>query len=382
LASRFGELALAGLLVACGDPAGVAMPDAPAPSVETPDEPAVAVVQEARGDVRFSAAGSATWTPTTRGRSLAAADAIQTMEGATAGVRFHRDGSTVRLEPMTTLRVPEQPPRVTRLRHLSGRMVARLDPSAEDARLEVALPPGDLVIETERGADGEAYVEAQVEVSRDRTEIAMLHGRARLQRTEGGELEITQDRFVSVAPDGEVLDEGVSLPAPALLEPADGATERARAAIPLRWAPVEGATGYEVFVQRGEDVVSETVEAPELAVGAGGAIRWWVRARNEEGAGHASAPRAARLEIDRTPPALSLTRPTHGAIVRGPRVTVSGATDPGATVEVNGHPAAVGEDGAFEASEPVPLGLTNVVIRVTDDLGNSRVMTRPVLRER
>ena len=72
-----GALFAAALLVACGE-ASVAAPDVPDAPPEREAEPAVALLDEAQGDVRFSAAGVATWTPTTRGRSLRAADAIQT----------------------------------------------------------------------------------------------------------------------------------------------------------------------------------------------------------------------------------------------------------------------------------------------------------------
>ncbi|MEQ8728963.1 MAG: hypothetical protein RID81_47190 [Sandaracinaceae bacterium] len=378
-----GALFAAALLVACGE-ASVAAPDVPDAPPEREAEPAVALLDEAQGDVRFSAAGVATWAPTARGRSLRAADAIQTMEDGRAGIRFHRDGSTVRLAPMTTLRVPEQPPRVTRLRHLSGRMVARLDPSAENARLEVALPPGDLVIETEQGAGEDAYVEAQVEVDRGHTEIALLHGRARLQRSVGAPVEIEENSFVSVAPDGEILDEGASIPAPALTVPEDGATVRTRQSTTLRWEPVDDAESYRVFVARGEeDTETHSVVEPSLPLTApSGPLRWWVRGVRGDAAGRASDARTLTLDVDRIPPALSLSRPTPSAVVHGPRVTISGATDVGALVDINGQPAEVGGDGRFEATQAVPLGLTNVVVRVTDDLGNSRVMTRPVLRDR
>ncbi len=61
-------------------------------------------------------------------------------------------------------------------------------------------------------------------------------------------------------------------------------------------------------------------------------------------------------------PRLTVRTPRDGMQLETPRVAVSGATDPGARVSVNGIPAVVNPDGVFFLSLDVPRGVS--IIRV------------------
>jgi len=61
-------------------------------------------------------------------------------------------------------------------------------------------------------------------------------------------------------------------------------------------------------------------------------------------------------------PPLTIESPTDGSHVQDPGIVVRGHTLPGSSVTVNGAPAVVGDDGAFEEHMNVPRGAT--VIRI------------------
>jgi hypothetical protein len=60
---------------------------------------------------------------------------------------------------------------------------------------------------------------------------------------------------------------------------------------------------------------------------------------------------------------------------------VVGRTEPGALLDIDGRSSIVAADGSFSVEHPLGVGLTNLVVRVADDLGNARAVSRTVLRE-
>jgi hypothetical protein len=80
------------------------------------------------------------------------------------------------------------------------------------------------------------------------------------------------------------------------------------------------------------------------------------------------------IELDTTPPALSITSPADGSNVSEPGLMVVGTTDTGATVWVNG---VVASDGSADWSASVVLleGVNTVTVLAEDAMGNSVVLT-------
>lgn len=75
---------------------------------------------------------------------------------------------------------------------------------------------------------------------------------------------------------------------------------------------------------------------------------------------------------DTTPPAVSITSPADGLTVETPAVTVSGTTEPGASLDVNGMSAFVEADGSFSCVIMLVDGANTITATATDDWGNSR----------
>lgn len=370
--------ALTLVLVGCSDPGNHADGEARTTTHASAVDP-VATLAEARGDVRHRAARTGAWADAEPSLGLRPEDLVQTMANGRATIRFV-DGASAALDPNTTLQIPQQPPEVRRLEHLSGRLVARV--SGQDGqRMEVELPPGTLILDPRDAADDRAVV-AQLNVEEGQTRIDLVEGRGVLRRERGDELRVDTASYVALDDEGTVLEEGALGDPVQLLEPAAGAVVQVRRRVELSWRPHPQAELYQVHLEpeEGEPILAEVTE-PRVALDLpSGVYRWTVRAYREERGYPPSEARVFELEVDRQPPRLVLSSPAAGATVEGAAVTIAGETEPGARLEVDGRPVDVGSDGRFRTSHPVPRGLVNVVIRAVDSVGNQRVVSRSVVR--
>lgn len=82
------------------------------------------------------------------------------------------------------------------------------------------------------------------------------------------------------------------------------------------------------------------------------------------------ASASATVVVDRTPPALSITRPKARDTVEGPEVIVEGKTEPGADVTVNDRPLRPNLDGTFTDRVVAAPGITALTIVAKDKAGN------------
>jgi len=82
-----------------------------------------------------------------------------------------------------------------------------------------------------------------------------------------------------------------------------------------------------------------------------------------------------------SPPPLSLTQPQEGQVVGGVSVTVSGKTNPEATVKANNQPILVSEDGAFTAEVEIFKGTSEIVVTATSRSGKETTLRRNIKPE-
>ena len=87
------------------------------------------------------------------------------------------------------------------------------------------------------------------------------------------------------------------------------------------------------------------------------------------------------VALDRTPPTMTLTQPVEGSTVDAKNVVVTGTTEPGSTITVNGRIVVITPEGAFTDSfsaAPGPLAIT-VVAR--DRAGNETTQKVTVIAQ-
>jgi len=338
-----------------------------------------AVLVEVRGDVRYRAAGTVVWTLATSGMLLEPNDEVQTMSGAGARLSFADGAGVSELDADTTLRIGQPSDRDSRVLHTGGRLIARLERGATRRRMLIDLPPGTLELDSEQAspADRGGRVEARVDTSAGGpTNIVVVRGRATMRRPSATPIDIREEHYLALSATGA---------APRPLEPAASATIRTRSSVSFAWAPVASVEHYRIVATRVGDAtrsVTLDVDSPRAALELGsGRWTWRVQGLRNGEAMPASAASDVIVEFDQTPPPLELASPVAGAVVVGPSAAVAGRTDPGATVQVNGHAVSVASDGRFSTSAPIVRGVSNIVVRVSDDLGNARVTSRTVARE-
>jgi len=81
---------------------------------------------------------------------------------------------------------------------------------------------------------------------------------------------------------------------------------------------------------------------------------------------------------DIVPPILSITSPEHESTLDTPVVTVSGTTEPGVTLNINGILTSVGSDGTFSLEITLLEGNNTITVTATDSAGNPSVVSLTV----
>lgn len=86
----------------------------------------------------------------------------------------------------------------------------------------------------------------------------------------------------------------------------------------------------------------------------------------------------ATITVDTAAPPLTVTAPANDATLTVPTVLVSGTTEPGASVVVNGYAAAVDSSGSFSLQIPLKVGANSIKVTATDAAGNAATQTLAV----
>lgn len=91
-----------------------------------------------------------------------------------------------------------------------------------------------------------------------------------------------------------------------------------------------------------------------------------------------TAMTTVEFTVDRTPPVLTLTSPTSGTTVSVASVQVSGTTEPGVVLRVNGVQVDVGQGGSFSGLVALVAGSNTITAHARDAAGNQNTVTRTV----
>lgn len=81
------------------------------------------------------------------------------------------------------------------------------------------------------------------------------------------------------------------------------------------------------------------------------------------------------IKVDTTAPALTVTSPANDATATVPTVLVTGTTEAGASVDVNGYAVTVNATGAFSIELPLKSGANSITVTATDAAGNTATQT-------
>jgi len=165
--------------------------------------------------------------------------------------------------------------------------------------------------------------------------------------------------------------------------------------VTLKWSPVKDAARYRLQIARSRLFIPDSIlsvddrQRPEASVTATeeGAFYWRVATLGKGGVVSEWSP-TRRFKVlaggrrsggpDTVPPELVLSRPQ----VNGTLVILSGRSEPGSTVTVNGEPADVDASGAFKKVISFHReGMNVLTVRAVDGAGNETLRRETVMIE-
>lgn len=341
-------------------------------SQEMRDIEAEARLSDRQGWVEGQKADEFGWSERDLNSILNEQEKLRTLSRSTAQVVF-RDASRLRLNPNSQAVIqrmradPLNRSDEAQISLVEGNFYALLSSDNKRSKLQVNLENVDAKIDSgsfwvsqeEDGAKFSNYDTQPVEISAgDETLV--------LGQNEGA--------FIR---DGEVPGGKVNvLSRIGLLEPEDEAI--VYGSPPLAWEASNSENGYwlEVaFDPRFDKMADSKFGIPETRVDdvevAPGIYYWRVAALDDFGLpGQMSTVRKFEMRDDTVPPFLQLRTPQPDAILREAAVTISGETEPGAAVIVNGELADVDAEGRFFLSIQSIVGRNEVVVVAQDVAGN------------
>jgi hypothetical protein len=314
-------------------------------------------------------------------------DYVRSTDQGSAEILFDGDGTLFTVRPGTMLKIQ------ARMR-LTGR--------GEPVRMEY----GWVDLETSRRPSGVETAHAAIRLETDSEatityeqtsatgRFAVGKGTAQVAAATGGEVR-RLEQLQQVLQQAETLGKTTGmLDPPKVVGPGNGFDlniDRNRELV-LSWEPVKDADGYQLQISRsrlfGDAVVDRrrVKNSATLGVNEEGNYYWRVAAYGPDGGlGPWSSLRKFRaLSMDgigwkdTEPPQLQLAKMT----VNGNIVIITGRTEPGVRLEIDGQRASVAADGSFSMSvTPETEGLVDVKVSAVDASGNRSEASQKVFIE-
>jgi hypothetical protein len=344
----------------------------------------------AQGGVQFRRGEAADWEDA-RGRVvLRSGDYVKTTGNGSAEIMF-TDGTLYTVRPNTLFLV-------TASRSDGGGASGDRSIRMEYGWVNLSTAQKSATVTTP-GAQARVRESSEATVAYDQAtasgRFAAVRGGLSVETGSGARREVNE--LEQVVQTGNTLADTKTLPAmPQLSEPADNLEvnlDRVRE-LSFAWQPVRGAVRYAFQVSRSRLFVENVIDSDNrtkpratLGVRGEGNFLWRAAAYGKDGQqGPWSSPRRLRIasqragggEADKTPPQIEL----EDARAYGSIVILTGRTEPGASVEVNGEDTLVNADGGFNKTVQLAAeGWSFIEIRARDAWGNETVRKQRVYVE-
>lgn len=330
--------------------------------------------------VKTKRSGQIVWRGTDKGASLYDGDGVQTAKKSRALINFDKrnflrmgENSLVMIRRMERDAILPQNQSVIVM--AEGEVWGRIEQTGtERAFLEVSTPAADTRIRSRAGA-GEA--EFKISINEDQSSTVTVF-KGQVEVAAGG-----KNIIISENQQGAILLGSTPLAPVKLLSrvnlsgPGSGSSYAYRDLPPridFSWQPVEGVSTYQFMLARDPEfrqlVLETAVDGTRFQHGnlGRGSYYWRVRAQQKLLEGALSEPRVLTLVQDASPPTLRVSFPP--AVTREDKQTISGFTEPGARVFLDGRSVVAAANGAFSMPLNLKRGLNVVVVESVDAAGN------------
>jgi hypothetical protein len=340
-----------------------------------------------KGRVQVKRAGTLQWIDATLAMTLQKDDLVQTFANATAKLRF-ADGTEFDVRPVSTIAFIES-------RHDPDSREPHLGLGIQNGEADFRTPAqaGDRKVEVPGGrAVPERETEGNVQVARDgKAAIRNFKGKSRIESRHGQQLQLGPNEGVQIDAQGQA---GTKLPlpsTPALAAPPDrfeaDYPDPSQATTLLSWNGVGGARSYRVVVDTSTAFVGPSLDRRvdqgtqlELRGLEAGTYYWKVAAVDASGVeGGFTSPWCFSLVKAQSgllkPPQLVL----EVIELRGTQLHVTGRTEPGTNVTINGERIPIQRDGSFNEHVALGRAATSVSIRATGANGAVTEQQLPIV---
>lgn len=352
-----------------------------------------ASILDTEGKVEVQHANRASWEAAKIGQKLFDGDFVKTGATGTVDV-MSSDGTLFKIKNETLFEV--------------HRTNVSVGPGGESTRRsEVKLVVG--VIDTSTGENGRSTVKTDsgtadigarsnvaVDVDQSKnTSVSNFKGTTTLSTQSGERVVLSDHERVTALRSGAPMAAKVKLPeAPAVLRPDNNVVFdlAKKAPVSMKWTKVVDAH-YHLQIARSRLFIPDSLvvdlsdrKAPEAVIGVNeeGSFYWRVAALSKANLS-SEWSETRRFKVlganatagpDTTPPDLVVQRPQ----VIGNLVIITGKTEPGSTVTVNGEGADTDVSGNFKKTISITQeGLNTVVVKATDGAGNETLRKENVL---
>ncbi|WP_027133940.1 FecR domain-containing protein [Geminicoccus roseus] len=336
------------------------------------DAAAEARLTDREGSVEGRTPQELVWSDRERDAVLIEEEKLRTLSRSSAQITF-RDESRLRLNANSQAVIrrmrtdPLSRSEEAKVSLVEGDFYALLSGKTERKTFELEVPEVETQVESRSfwvrhdgsGSKFTNYDDGVLRVAARGAEVALGRNEAALVRT------------------GQQPGDKVDIHGPPVLSGPPDNGETVTAAVELRWQPVEEAVGY--WLELALDQAFQRMElsrwglrdtgfaTDELEIGT---YYWRIAALDKFGLpGERSPVWRFHVRIDQTPPFLSIATPPEDAVVTGSPVAVTGQTEPGALLRLDGQPVPVDDEGRFRADlQPGPAG--EFLLEATDPAGN------------
>ena len=342
-----------------------------------------------QGGVEFRRGERGEWEEARSRVVLQSGDYVKTAANGSAEIVF-LDGTLYTVRPNTLFLVTRRQGAVAGATEQAIRMEygwVNLNTAQRGGRVET--PRADARVARES--------EAMVAYDKDSATGRFVAFRGSIDVESAGGLTRRVEALQQVTQTGDLLSEARRVPkAPEVERPPENfeTTLDAEKSIVLSWQPVPGASRYALQVSRNRLFVDNLIDVGERAKTAAtlglkgeGTFEWRVAARTADGQqGPWSPPRTFRVlaargageQGDKTPPSLELDQvQAYGNIF-----IVSGRTEPGAALRLNGEAVAVAANGTFTKTlQLASEGWSYLELKAMDSSGNEASLRHRVFVE-
>jgi hypothetical protein len=383
----FLRFAFAVALTSTGSLAGCGRPETPTSQATVEMGVRFTSIQ---GKVQVKRAGTLAWIDATLAVTLRKDDLVSTGKNATANLRF-ADGTEFNVRPESLIFVVKDS-------HDQASRGPQVDLRIESGEFDFRTPArdGDRKIQTPGGRTTPGRdTEGNVQVAPDgKAAVRNFKGKSLVDSRRGQQIELGPSEGVEIDAEGRAGPK-LSLPeVPILTAPPDRHEayypDPQRSTTRLTWHGVAGAKSYRVVVDSsttfaGPSVDRRVDEGTELDLQGLEARTycWKVAAVDGSGTegGFSSAWCFSLLKVESgvlKPPPLTL----EVIELRGTQLHVTGRTEPGVTVTINGERIPVKRDGSFNEHVAFKAGTTAVLVRAENAGGAVTEQRLPIVVSR